>query len=166
MLCVFACLVSLTPCALTESMGVIARHGQLCLHITWSRCPDSTRPETMRPCHLPCKKDCVVTAFSEWTPCPRLCKSGNATTRQSRYRIINQEAANGGRECPDTLFEERECEEVSLCPIYRWRPQKWSPCVLVPESVRQGIMSTSEACGKGVQTRDGGAKTFLRPSFL
>ncbi|KAM5279638.1 thrombospondin type-1 domain-containing protein 7B [Ctenodactylus gundi] len=117
------------------------------------RCPDSTRPETMRPCFLPCKKDCVVTAFSEWTPCPRLCQPGNTTVKQSRYRIIVQEAANGGQECPDTLFEERECEEVSLCPTYRWKTQKWSPCVLVPESIRQGIMGTSEACGKGLQTR-------------
>uniref|UniRef100_A0A8C3XB83 Thrombospondin type-1 domain-containing protein 7B n=1 Tax=Catagonus wagneri TaxID=51154 RepID=A0A8C3XB83_9CETA len=117
------------------------------------RCPESTRPETVRPCLLPCKRDCIVTAFSEWTPCPRLCQAGNATIKQSRYRIIIQEAANGGQECPDTLFEERECEDVLLCPTYRWKPQKWSPCVLVPESVRQGTMVTSEACGKGVQTR-------------
>ncbi|XP_004626441.1 thrombospondin type-1 domain-containing protein 7B [Octodon degus] len=117
------------------------------------RCPDSTRPETVRPCLLPCKKDCVVTAFSEWTPCPRQCQPGNATIKQSRYRIIIQEAANGGQECPDTLFEERECEDVSLCPKYRWKPQKWSPCILVPESVRQEIMGSSEACGKGLQTR-------------
>ncbi|XP_019481931.1 PREDICTED: thrombospondin type-1 domain-containing protein 7B [Hipposideros armiger] len=117
------------------------------------RCPDSTRPETVRPCLLPCKKDCTVTSFSEWTPCPRLCQSGNATIKQSRYRIVIQEAANGGQGCPDTLFEERECEDISLCPMYRWKPQKWSPCILVPEAVRQGIMGTGEACGKGVQTR-------------
>ncbi|XP_042638425.1 thrombospondin type-1 domain-containing protein 7B [Orycteropus afer afer] len=116
-------------------------------------CPDSTRPETVRPCLLPCKKNCIVTPFSEWTPCPSLCQSGNATIKQSRFRIITQEAANGGQECPDTLFEERECEDVSFCPVYRWKPQKWGPCVLVPESVRQGIMGTSEACGKGLQTR-------------
>ena len=45
--------------------------------------------------------------------------SGNTTIKQSRYRIIIQEAANGGQECPDTLFEERECEDVSLCSTYR-----------------------------------------------
>ncbi|XP_021054219.1 thrombospondin type-1 domain-containing protein 7B [Mus pahari] len=117
------------------------------------RCPESTRPETVRPCFLPCKKDCLVTAFSEWTPCPRPCQPGNTTIKQSRYRIIIQEAANGGHECPDTLFEERECEEISLCPLYRWKPQKWSPCILVPESIRQGRTGTSEACGKGLQTR-------------
>ncbi|XP_040827450.1 thrombospondin type-1 domain-containing protein 7B [Ochotona curzoniae] len=121
--------------------------------VVTKRCPDSTRPETVRPCFLPCKKDCVVTAFSEWTPCPKLCQPGNATVKQSRYRIIIQEAANGGQECPDTLFEERECEDISLCPTYRWKPQKWSPCILVPASVRQGITGTSEACGKGLQTR-------------
>nr|XP_054113645.1 thrombospondin type-1 domain-containing protein 7B isoform X2 [Callithrix jacchus] len=117
------------------------------------RCPDSTRPETVRPCFLPCKKDCIVTAFSEWTPCPRLCQAGNATVKQSRYRIIIQEATSGGQECPDTLYEERECEDVALCPIYRWKAQKWNPCILVPESVRQGIMGSNEACGKGLQTR-------------
>nr|XP_045006889.1 thrombospondin type-1 domain-containing protein 7B isoform X3 [Jaculus jaculus] len=117
------------------------------------RCPDSTRPETIQSCFLPCKKNCVVTAFSEWTPCPRLCQPGNATIKQSRYRIIIQAAANGGQACPDTLFEERECEDVSLCPIYRWKPQKWSPCILVPESIRQGLMGISEPCGKGLQTR-------------
>ncbi|KAL6079821.1 hypothetical protein STEG23_033912, partial [Scotinomys teguina] len=43
---------------------------------------------------------------------------GNTAIKQSRYRIIIQEAANGGQECPDTLFEERECEDISLCPTY------------------------------------------------
>ncbi|KAL7865206.1 hypothetical protein SRHO_G00104530 [Serrasalmus rhombeus] len=30
------------------------------------RCPDSARPDSARPCTLPCKRDCVVTPFSEW----------------------------------------------------------------------------------------------------
>ncbi|RLW04808.1 hypothetical protein DV515_00005689 [Chloebia gouldiae] len=88
--------------------------------VTPKRCPESIRPEAVRPCLLPCKKDCVVTLFSEWTPCPTACQPGNATAvKQSRYRIILQDSASGGQACPDTLYEERECEDVPVCPVYR-----------------------------------------------
>ncbi|XP_058277386.1 thrombospondin type-1 domain-containing protein 7B [Hirundo rustica] len=118
------------------------------------RCPESVRPEAVRPCLLPCRKDCVVTPFSEWTPCPTACQPGNATAvKQFRYRIILQDSASGGQACPDTLYEERECEDVPICPVYRWRSQRWSPCVLVPDSVRQGPPGHGEACGHGLQSR-------------
>ncbi|XP_043930899.1 thrombospondin type-1 domain-containing protein 7B [Protopterus annectens] len=123
--------------------------------VTTKRCPDSTRPEIVRPCLLSCKKDCIVTPFSEWTPCPTSCYKENVTSvKQSRYRIINQYPALGGQECPDTLYEERECENVAICPTYSWKSQKWQQCTLVPESVRQGSVGVSEACGYGLQSRD------------
>ncbi|KAK9410588.1 thrombospondin type-1 domain-containing protein 7B [Crotalus adamanteus] len=119
------------------------------------RCPESIKPETVRQCPLPCKKDCVVTPFSEWTRCPTTCQHGNATAKkQSRYRIIIQDAINGGSECPDTLFEERECEGIPLCPTYSWKVHKWNHCLLVPDSVRQGVLGINEACGPGLQSRD------------
>ncbi|XP_032921162.1 thrombospondin type-1 domain-containing protein 7B [Catharus ustulatus] len=122
--------------------------------VTPKRCPESVRPEAVRPCLLPCRKDCVVTLFSEWTPCPTACQPGNTTAvKQSRYRIILQDSANGGQACPDTLYEERECEDVPICPVYRWKSHRWSPCVLVPESVRQSLPGQSEACGHGLQAR-------------
>ncbi|XP_041329117.1 thrombospondin type-1 domain-containing protein 7B [Pyrgilauda ruficollis] len=122
--------------------------------VTPKRCPESLRPEAVRPCLLPCRKDCVVTLFSEWTPCPTDCQPGNATAvKQSRYRIILQDSASGGQACPDTLYEERECEDVPICPVYRWKSHRWSPCVLVPASVRQGLPGQSEACGHGLQSR-------------
>ncbi|XP_075367640.1 thrombospondin type-1 domain-containing protein 7B isoform X6 [Mycteria americana] len=122
--------------------------------VTPKRCPESIRPETMRPCLLLCKKDCVVTPFSEWTRCPTACQPGNATAvKQSRYRIIVQDAAHGGQACPDTLYEERECEDIPICPVYRWKTHRWSHCVLVPDSVRQGVPGHSEACGHGLQSR-------------
>lgn len=37
---------------------------------------------------------------------------------QSRYRTIIQRSANGGQECPDTLYEERECESRPICAVY------------------------------------------------
>uniref|UniRef100_A0A671XNQ9 Thrombospondin type-1 domain-containing protein 7A n=1 Tax=Sparus aurata TaxID=8175 RepID=A0A671XNQ9_SPAAU len=119
------------------------------------RCSDSARPETVRPCSLPCKRDCIVTPFSEWTACPATCMPGNNATAatQSRYRTIIQRSANGGQECPDTLFEERECESLPVCPVYRWRTHKWHSCILVPDSVRRGLPGPGEACGKGLETR-------------
>ncbi|XP_019738101.1 thrombospondin type-1 domain-containing protein 7B isoform X2 [Hippocampus comes] len=118
------------------------------------RCPDSARPETIRPCVLPCVKDCIVTPFSEWTACPSTCMPENATSAtQSRHRTIIQRSANGGQECPDTLYEERECESLAACPIYRWRTHKWHACTLVPNSVQRSLSQTAESCGNGLETR-------------
>ncbi|XP_072300062.1 thrombospondin type-1 domain-containing protein 7B [Eucyclogobius newberryi] len=118
------------------------------------RCPDSARPETVRPCLLPCKKDCVVTPFSEWTPCPASCVPENGSVAaQSRYRTIIQRPSNGGQECPDTLYEERECEALPVCPVYRWRTHKWHSCSIVPDSVRRGLAGPGEFCGDGLETR-------------
>ncbi|XP_052004347.1 thrombospondin type-1 domain-containing protein 7B-like [Xyrauchen texanus] len=118
------------------------------------RCPDSAQPDTIQPCLLPCKKDCIVTPFCEWTACPTACLPVNSTMPlQSRYRIIIQRAANGGQECPDTLYEERECEALLVCPTYRWNTHKWHPCTLVPDSVQQGMTGVSESCGKGLEMR-------------
>ncbi|NWS68862.1 THS7B protein, partial [Crotophaga sulcirostris] len=123
-------------------------------HVTPKRCPESVRPEAARPCLLPCRKDCVVTPFSEWTRCPAACQPGNATAvKQSRYRIIVQDAANGGQACPDTLYEERECEDIPICPVYRWQTHRWSHCVLVPDPVRRSVLGHGEACGHGLQSR-------------
>nr|XP_015213731.1 PREDICTED: thrombospondin type-1 domain-containing protein 7B isoform X1 [Lepisosteus oculatus]XP_015213732.1 PREDICTED: thrombospondin type-1 domain-containing protein 7B isoform X1 [Lepisosteus oculatus] len=122
--------------------------------VTPKRCPDSTRPDAIRPCLLPCRKDCTVTPFSEWTPCPTACQPANATApKQSRYRIVIQKSANGGQECPDTLHEERECEPLPLCPTYRWIIHKWQQCTIVPDSVRQGITGVGESCGRGLEAR-------------
>ncbi|KAM8933548.1 thrombospondin type-1 domain-containing protein 7B [Pelodytes ibericus] len=124
-------------------------------HVTNKRCPESTQPETIRSCLLPCEKDCIVSLFSEWTACPTSCRPGNGSLdKQSRFRIVLQEAAHGGQECPDTLHEERECDDVPICLSYRWKVQPWGECVLVPDSVKLGIVGITESCGQGLQSRD------------
>ncbi|XP_076880732.1 thrombospondin type-1 domain-containing protein 7B [Brachyhypopomus gauderio] len=118
------------------------------------RCPDSTHPNHIRFCALKCKVDCTVTPFTEWSPCPTSCSPTNATTSmQSRHRIVIQRPANGGQECPATLFEERECNPRPLCPTYRWQTHSWHHCILVPDSVRQAVGGPTEACGVGLETR-------------
>ncbi|KAI4900579.1 hypothetical protein NFI96_017260 [Prochilodus magdalenae] len=124
-------------------------------HVVSGRCPESTRPDEVRSCTLPCKVDCIISPFSEWSLCPTSCSTVNTTiSTQSRHRIIIQRAANGGQECPATLFEERECNLPPLCPTYRWQTHRWHPCILVPDSVRQSVGSQTEACGFGLETRD------------
>ncbi|KAA0707575.1 Thrombospondin type-1 domain-containing protein 7B [Triplophysa tibetana] len=119
------------------------------------RCPESSRPESIRSCAVPCQIDCVVTPFSEWSPCPTSCVPVNDTaSAHSRHRIIIQRPANGGQECPDTLYEERECEPSPLCPVYRWQTHRWHQCILVPDSVRQVVGGPTEACGMGLEVRD------------
>ncbi|XP_035284003.1 thrombospondin type-1 domain-containing protein 7A-like isoform X2 [Anguilla anguilla] len=118
------------------------------------KCPESLRPETVRPCLLPCKRDCVATPYSDWTPCPSTCQTGSSTKKkQSRKRIIIQLPANGGLDCPEVLSQERECEALSVCQGYRWKTHKWRRCQLLPWAIRQGSPGAQESCGPGLQTR-------------
>ncbi|KAJ8345570.1 hypothetical protein SKAU_G00297630 [Synaphobranchus kaupii] len=118
------------------------------------KCPETLRPETVRPCLLPCKRDCVVTPYSDWTPCPSTCQTGsNTKKKQNRKRIIIQLPANGGQDCPEVLSQDRECEAPSVCQGYRWKTHKWRRCQLLPWAIRQGSPGAQESCGPGLQTR-------------
>ncbi|XP_030267680.1 thrombospondin type-1 domain-containing protein 7A [Sparus aurata] len=118
------------------------------------KCPESLRPDTVRPCLLPCKRDCIVTPYSEWSPCPTTCQAGGKTKKKhSRKRIIIQSPANGGQDCPEVLTQERDCESPSVCQGYRWKTHKWRRCQLVPWSVRQDSPGAQEICGPGMQVR-------------
>ncbi|KAF4070108.1 hypothetical protein AMELA_G00298470, partial [Ameiurus melas] len=122
------------------------------------KCPEAPRPPSVRQCVLPCKKDCAVTPFAEWTSCPLSCEAGLSDQKynQSRFRVIVQKPANGGVDCPELLYEQRECEiprPASVCPGYRWKTHKWRRCQLVPWSIRQDTRGAQEGCGAGLQTR-------------
>uniref|UniRef100_A0A8C6Y727 Thrombospondin type-1 domain-containing protein 7A n=1 Tax=Naja naja TaxID=35670 RepID=A0A8C6Y727_NAJNA len=114
------------------------------------KCPENLRPETVRPCLLPCRKDCIVTPYSDWTLCPSLCQE---VTKQSRHRVILQLPANGGHDCPETLYEEKDCDPPPVCIFYRWKTHKWRRCQLVPWYVRQDSPGAQETCGPGLQAR-------------
>ncbi|XP_029022153.1 thrombospondin type-1 domain-containing protein 7A [Betta splendens] len=118
------------------------------------KCPESVRPDTVRPCLMPCKRDCIVTPYSDWSPCPAGCQAGGKTkNKQNRKRVIIQLPTNGGLDCPEVLSQDRECEAPSVCQGYRWRTHRWRRCQLVPWSVRQDSPGAQEICGLGLQVR-------------
>ncbi|KAM6967936.1 thrombospondin type-1 domain-containing protein 7A-like [Aplochiton taeniatus] len=143
------------PCAL----GVQTRK-VICVRVNVGqvppkKCPDGPRPGTVRPCRLACKKDCMVTPFSDWTACPPSCDAaGNIVKKkQTRNRLVIQPPSNGGQDCPEVLEEERDCELTKVCPGYRWKTHKWRRCQLVPWHIRQQSYGAQEMCGPGLQTR-------------
>lgn len=58
--------------------------------------------------------------YQQQKPAFLLFAGGVTVRKQSRHRVIIQLPANGGRECPDSLFEERECETSPVCHSYRY----------------------------------------------
>ncbi|KAK2921481.1 thrombospondin type-1 domain-containing protein 7A [Channa argus] len=118
------------------------------------KCPESLRPETVRPCLLPCKRDCIITPYSNWSPCHSTCRGGeNTKKKQYRNRIVIQLPANGGQDCPEVLTQERECDSPPICQGYRWKTHKWRRCQIVSLAVHQDSPGAQETCGPGLQVR-------------
>lgn len=72
-------------------------------------CPNLT--ETQACNTQPCPVDCVVSAWSAWSPCSATCGGGT----QTRTRTIVTPAAYGGTACPSNLMETQSCNEQP-CP--------------------------------------------------
>ncbi|GIY45000.1 thrombospondin type-1 domain-containing protein 7B [Caerostris darwini] len=116
------------------------------------RCKNLNKPETLKKCPLPCPVDCVMTNFSDWSPCKANC---DKDAIQYKQRFILQSPKHGGKPCPGALLEERLCTKAleTIClrqrsasrPAYQWNTTTWSEC---------RIAAKNRLCGIGFQVRN------------
>lgn len=51
-------------------------------------CADSPSPSKTTTCEVSCGMDCVVTEWSQWSPCSQSCSNKNSEGRQTRTRSV------------------------------------------------------------------------------
>lgn len=95
-------------------------------------CDPRLRPEPSIDCHVPCPNDCVVSDWSQWSPCSETCGGHVGNRTRMRYLVVN------GTTCPYTdadLLETSSCssDEECVSTIYFVQQLPWSECV--PEKV-------------------------------
>ena len=90
-----------------------------------------------------CQQDCVVTKWSDWTPC------NGSQVYTTRRRTVAAPMLRGGKPCP-ALHEEKRCEANSatidqLQRYHTWKVGPWLECVPFGYDSRR--------CGHGIRRR-------------
>lgn len=99
-----------------------------------------------RRCSVKCPLNCILSPWTEFTPCSRKCGSGIKT----RFRTVVQKATHGGQVCNTEnkqITETVPCIE-NHCYNYVWETDPWSHCKLINQT--KGRITK---CGTGTHTR-------------
>ncbi|KAJ0177044.1 hypothetical protein K1T71_007053 [Dendrolimus kikuchii] len=91
-------------------------------------------PSREATCRAPCPGDCVVSAWSEWSPCEQTKWGG----RRDRTRVVLRPADEGGTGCPHLVAAE-PCSPH----LYSWHVAPWDDCQPLGGS----------PCGEGTKKR-------------
>lgn len=127
-------------------------------------CYDLPNPVHTVPCYIPCPNDCVVSDWSEWSPCSEAC--GGLIGNQTRQRHY----VARGLYCPYTdsdLTETRACSEPRECGLTRYhvREEPWGVCMAGEDTMQSsasppdgGMLRSDESgftscTGSGVHNR-------------
>ena len=108
----------------------------------WRHCSGSwPRPPSVEECPQ-CQQDCVVTMWSEWTPC-----AGSREVYTTRRRSVAAPRLQNGGPCP-ALLETKRCEAnpatiSQLERIHSWKLGLWTGCEPFDE----------RDCGPGTRNR-------------
>nr|CAD7429674.1 unnamed protein product [Timema monikensis] len=87
------------------------------------------KPLTEESCLLPCPFDCVLSPWSEWSPCSHSCSSLRQAALRQRNRTVIAPPGPGGHGCPDPdeMLQIEPCNTHS-CHGYSWFTLPWQPC--------------------------------------
>ncbi|KAJ8727954.1 hypothetical protein PYW08_016339 [Mythimna loreyi] len=91
-------------------------------------------PSRDAACRAPCPNDCVVSSWSEWSPCEQTKWGG----RRDRTRVVLRPADDGGSPCPHLVGAE-PCSPHA----YSWHVAPWDDCQPLGGS----------PCGEGTKKR-------------
>jgi hypothetical protein len=89
-------------------------------------CPELFQEAACNTQH--CGTDCVVTEFSEWGNCTKVCGGGTSTRTREIFKDLLNGTLYGHEQCP-ALSETRECNTQHCgvdCVVTDWAP--WSAC--------------------------------------
>ena len=92
---------------------------------------------------MKCPLNCILSRWTEFTPCSRKCGSGIKT----RFRTVVQKATHGGQACNtenEQITETVPCIE-NHCYNYVWEADPWSHCKVMNQT--KGRITK---CGTGV----------------
>ncbi|XP_061179700.1 thrombospondin type-1 domain-containing protein 7A-like [Saccostrea echinata] len=140
------CLPQIPPCG----VGV-AYQSVYCFNRNNTRVSDRSCLELMEQppnevqCVVSCEDDCVVSEWSDWSECPKICQNNmmpGPTLKQRTRTILAQ--ASGQVNCQAPLREQGNCPTVIECDTYMWQTEPWGRCELD---------NPSRGCGRGVQSR-------------
>lgn len=94
------------------------------------QCDPLGKPAEMEECQVHCPGECVVSEWSDWTPCQG---PGNVTETRNRTRRILRHSTPGIT-CPHLLFE------TDVCLEYDWESRGQGSCIVDKDS----------SCGRGL----------------
>lgn len=110
-------------------------------------CSNSTLPPLEQvSCTVQCSSDCVLSSWSEWTPCLH-------QGRRRRTRYIVGLPLPDSEPCPVQLMDEQVCsvgEQLQRLhqPIFNWLPLPWAPCKVMAAD------GSDLSCGAGTHRRE------------